>query len=107
MIQVIELLLEIVHAHQRLVDQPRSNHPVPNDREIVLTARDGLEILAEHRSSIGDGVTASHEGPHENAVLVVEIVLDVDDAVVALVVVFVGAEEIGNNSRSAANLGRP
>ena len=73
----------------------------------MLTARDGLEILAEHRSRVGDGIAGTQESAHENAVFIVEIMLDVDNPVVALVIVLVCAEEIGNRSRRAANLRRP
>ena len=73
----------------------------------MLTARDGLEILAEHRSRVGDGIAGTQESAHENAVFIVEIMLEVDNPVVALVIVLVCAEEIGNRSRRAANLRRP
>src|SRR5581483_3508143 len=93
-IGVVEMLLEEVHAHQQLIDETRGEHRVELQRIIRLPAGNGLEIFFVYRSGERCRFAGAEESAGGKCVLGTERVIDVNDAVIALVFLRVVAEVV-------------
>ncbi len=105
-VEVVERLLEVVDAEQRLSNELRRVDAIQHDRVILHPAGRDLIVVEVGRadgSSLGSG---AGEPADRKVVLRIDDVVNLGDAVVAVVVAVIGAEEVvGGCGSRASTLG--
>ena len=106
-VRVVERLQEVVHAERHLVDQGWRKDGILHDRDVVHVAGRDLEEVADVRADVGGLRAGSAEVARGDGVLLVEVMVDLDDSVVAVVVVAPVGEIVILDGRAGAGGRRP